>query len=93
MLTYRQRGAVVTYTVNHQRWSQRVTDNPYVVALVELEEQEGLRVLTNIVSAPPADVKIGLPVKVTFLELDDVALPLFEPADALDAAAADSATM
>jgi uncharacterized OB-fold protein len=67
-----------TYTVNHQAWIPGF-DPPYVVAIVELPEQEGLRLTTNLVNCELADVRIGMPVRVTFEEWEDVWLPLFEP--------------
>ena len=36
---------------------------PYVLAVVELEEQEHLKLLTNIVDCPEEDLRIGLPVR------------------------------
>ena len=41
-------------------------DPPYVVAIVELPEQDGLRLTTNIVGCEPDDVRIGMPVQVVF---------------------------
>ena len=67
-----------TYTVNHQPWYPGF-DPPYVVAIVALPEQEALRLTTNIVGCAPGDVRIGLPVRVTFDHYDDVWLPMFEP--------------
>ena len=67
-----------TYTVNQQAWLPGF-DPPYVVAIVELPEQEGLRLTTNLVNCALDDVRIGLPVRVVFEEWDDVWLPLFEP--------------
>ena len=78
------RGRVHTYTVNHQPWIPGF-DPPYVIAIVELEEQEGLRLTTNIVGCEPADVRIGLPVRVVFEQHDDVYIPLFELAEDGDA--------
>jgi uncharacterized OB-fold protein len=73
------RATVATFTVNHQQWSPQVSAEPYVIALVELVEQQALRLPTNIVNIAPADVCIGLPVRVLFQQLEDVAIPLFEP--------------
>ena len=73
------RGTVHTFTVNHQPWIPGF-DPPYAVAIVELEEQDGLRLMTNVVGCPPDDVHIGMPVRVTFEHHDDVWLPLFTPA-------------
>ena len=70
---------VHTYTVNWQPWYPNL-DPPYVVAIVELPEQEGLRLTTNIVGCEPDDVRIGMPVHVVFEEYDGVWLPFFEPA-------------
>jgi uncharacterized OB-fold protein len=53
---------------------------PYVVALVELEE--GTRLVTNLVGVDPKDVSIGMPVRVRFEAFDDgLVLPLFAPED------------
>ena len=73
---------VHTFTVNHQLWIPTF-DPPYVVAIVELVEQPGLRLTTNIVGVDPAEVAIGQAVHVTFEHHDDrgyeVWLPLFAP--------------
>lgn len=71
------KATVATYTVNHQPWRADL-QAPYVVAIVELPEQPGLRFLTNIVGTAPDEVSIGMPVKVCFEQHDDVWLPLFE---------------
>lgn len=73
------RGTVAAFTINHQQWSPTATTEPYVIAIVELPEQAGLRQTTNIVHCPVRDVHIGMAVHVHFEPLDDVALPLFEP--------------
>ena len=70
---------VLTYTLNHQPWVPS-PDHPYAIAIVELDEQPGLRLMTNIVNCPPDDVHVGMRVRVTFEEHDDVYVPLFEPA-------------
>jgi uncharacterized protein len=74
------RGTILSYTINHHRWSPTATTERYVIAIVELEEQTGLRQITNIVNCAVDDVRIGQPVKVVFQALADIALPLFEPA-------------
>ena len=51
---------------------------PFVVALVELAEQPGLRLIANIRGCSPAEVRIGMPVEVVFEEvLPGVTLPQF----------------
>ena len=71
------RGSVFTFTVNHQPWYPNL-DPPYVVAIIALDEQDGLRLTTNIVGCEPDAVFIGMRVRVTFEQYDDVWIPLFE---------------
>ena len=58
---------------------------PYNSALVELDEQPGLRIMTNVIDCPEDDVVIGLRVEVTFHDVmtDDgeveASLPLSRP--------------
>jgi len=72
------RATVATFTLNHQPWVPS-PDHPYVIAIVEIEEQEGVRLMTNIVGCPPEDVTIGMPVEVVFEQHEDVYMPLFQP--------------
>lgn len=74
-------GKVLTFTVNHQAWTPEFTQ-PYVVAIIELEEQAGLRFLSNIVNCAPEAVEIGMAVTVVFENVEDVWVPLFEKAAA-----------
>ncbi|WP_416877527.1 Zn-ribbon domain-containing OB-fold protein [Litorimonas sp.] len=71
-------GRIASYTVNYQKWLPDL-ETPYVVAIVELIEQEGLRFVTRIVDCDPMEIRIGLPVMVTFENHEDVWLPLFKP--------------
>jgi uncharacterized OB-fold protein len=43
---------------------------PYVVGLVELAEQSGLRI-NAVIEADPADVRIGQPVQMRIVDLGD----------------------
>ena len=75
------RGTVYSFTVANREFAPGVPP-PYVAALVDLEEQESLRVVTNLVNVAIGDVRIGMPVQVVFTDLDgeDVTLAFFEPA-------------
>lgn len=75
------RATVYSFTVNHQQWHPDVT-GPYTVAIVELDEQPGLLLTSELVDVEPDDVRIGIAVAVEFLQVDDVWLPLFHPAPA-----------
>jgi uncharacterized OB-fold protein len=72
------RGVVYAYTINHYQWLPDMPP-PYVVAEVELIEQEGLRLLTNIVGCAVAEVRSDMEVEVVFARNDDVYVPLFRP--------------
>ncbi len=73
------RGTVFTFTVNHQPFVPDLPV-PYVVALVVLDEQDDVRLPTNIVDCDPSDVTIGMPVTVRFEQQGEVFFPLFAPA-------------
>ena len=76
------RGTVFTYTVNYQPFNPSVPV-PYVIAIVQLEEQDDLRIASNIVDCEPDSVRIGLPVAVRFERQDvgddAVYMPVFAP--------------
>jgi uncharacterized OB-fold protein len=74
------RGHVYTFTVNQRAWAPGL-DVPYVIAIVELEEQHGLRLMTNIVGCPPDAVTVDMPVQVEFREQGDAFAPVFRPRD------------
>ncbi len=66
---------VVMHLANHPAFAAMA---PYAVVVVQLEE--GARIMSNVTGCAPADVRIGMPVEVTFEPLDDtVTLPLFRP--------------
>ncbi len=52
--------------------------DPYVVALVDLDE--GTRIVSNVIGTTPDAVTVGMPVEVRFEHFDgDLVLPLFAP--------------
>ena len=72
------RARVLTYTLNHHPWVPS-PDHPYCIAIVEIEEQPGVRLMTNVVNCPAESVHVDMPVQVVFEQHDDVWFPLFEP--------------
>jgi uncharacterized protein len=72
------KGRVFTYTVDHYPFNPEVP-LPYVIAIVELVEQDGLRFTTNVVNCPPEEVAVGLAVRVLFEEQGEAWVPVFEP--------------
>lgn len=76
------RGTLYSYTVTVQAFHPYFADKvPYVLAVVELVEQEGLKITTNIIDCPENRLSIGMPVAVVFREVaPGFTLPLFRPA-------------
>jgi uncharacterized protein len=71
-------GTVATYTVNVQEWVPG--QPPYSIAIVELDEQHGLRLTSNIVDCDPDEVHIGQRVRVSFIHRNGIYYPVFAPA-------------
>jgi len=70
-------GMIYSYTVVHRAFGPFAGQVPFVVALIELSE--GVRMMTRITGDEPAAVRIGAPVRVTFVQADeDVTLPYFQ---------------
>lgn len=72
------RGRIVTFTVNHKPWVQDLPV-PYVLALVAIEEQDDVRLASNIVGCAADEVRIDMEVEVIFEQVDDLWVPLFRP--------------
>ena len=73
------RGTVHTWTIAHREVPGH--EVPFALVLVELEEQPGLLVLSNLRDCPLAEVRAGLPVEVTFEDAGGgITLPQFRPA-------------
>ncbi|WP_416899976.1 MAG: Zn-ribbon domain-containing OB-fold protein [Minwuia sp.] len=73
------RGEVFTFTINHRAPSPAfAADAPYVIALIDLEE--GPRMMMNVIGCEPADVRIGMKVKVVFEPRGETKLPQATPA-------------
>ena len=53
---------------------------PWPLATVEMAEQPGLRFVTTVVDCPPEQLRIGLPVELTWIERDGAPWYAFRPA-------------
>ena len=72
------RGTLFAWTVSLQAFLPGLP--PYCIALVALEEQEDLRLTSQLVDASVADLRVGLPVEVVFVDgADGLRLPFFRP--------------
>jgi uncharacterized protein len=73
------RGRIASFTVNHKQWVPGLPV-PYVLALVEIEEQADVRLVGNVTHCDPTQVAIGMAVEVWFEPVEDLWVPLFRPA-------------
>jgi uncharacterized protein len=73
------RAIIKTFTINRHAWEPSLI-RPFAIAIVGIVEQDGLNLMTNIVNCELRAITIGMPVKVVFEQVEDVWLPLFEPA-------------
>jgi uncharacterized protein len=76
------RGSVYSWTVCvqafHPWFDKRL---PFILAVVELEEQPNLKLVTNLVDCREEEVSTGMPVEVTFEAITpEITLPMFRPA-------------
>jgi uncharacterized OB-fold protein len=70
-------GEVYSYVVHHHP-PVPGKELPFVIALVSLEE--GVRLLAGLVDVPVPEVRIGLPVRISFVPVDDeLTLPVWRP--------------
>jgi acetyl-CoA acetyltransferase/uncharacterized OB-fold protein len=72
------RAVVAGITCNEQMWIPSFPP-PYLIAIVAIDEDDRIRLTTNLVNIAPDDGFVGMKVKVTFEHDDDVWVPLFEP--------------
>jgi uncharacterized protein len=70
------KASVYAVTINRYQWNPGMTP-PYAVAEVELPEQKGLRLMTNIIGCAPEEVEVGMPVTVTFDHVGETWIPVF----------------
>lgn len=71
------RGEVYSYSLLHHPQNPRF-DYPVIPVLIDLDE--GVRLVSNLVDIDPGDVRIGLPVAVTFVDtVGEMKVPVFRP--------------
>ena len=75
-------GTLYSFALMHQVYHPGFADEvPYNLAEVDLAE--GLRIITNIVGCPNDQLRIGMPLEVTFEAITpEITLPKFKPASA-----------
>jgi uncharacterized OB-fold protein len=77
------RGRIYSYVIVRHPVHPAIAEKeqvPYNICMIELEEQEGLRLCSNVLNVAPEDICIDMPVQVVFFPaVDDpnVVLPVF----------------
>ena len=73
------RGVIYSYAVVDRPLHAGFVDSlPYIVVFVELDDQPGLRIVTNLVDVPAGTaLSCGMPVEVVFEDRGTVTLPQF----------------
>lgn len=73
------RGTLYSWTTTHRSFHPGFNDEvPYAVVVVEMEE--GVRIVSQIEGVAPEALKLGMKLKARFDQRDGVALPVFKPA-------------
>jgi uncharacterized protein len=73
------RGEIYSFNIMHQVYHPAfAAEVPYAVVVVQLEE--GCKFVSNLLGVRPHEIKVGMPVEVTFEKMnDDVTIPKFKP--------------
>src|SRR6266567_7540826 len=74
------KGTLYSFVLMHQLYHPGFADEiPYNVSIVDLAE--GVRMTTNVVGLPNAELRVGMPLEVTFDDInEEITLPKFRPA-------------
>ena len=84
------RGRLVSFTENHQAWLEGHPP-PYIVCLVAVEEDESIRLTSNLLIGEEGVPQIGASVAVRFVHHEDVWLPVFALLPSVDIRELDTA--
>jgi uncharacterized OB-fold protein len=73
------RGSVYLLTLLHQGPPGVDYSRPWPLAAIELDEQDGLRVVGTLVECPAEQRRVGQPVELTWITRDGAPWPAFRP--------------
>ena len=71
-------GTVAAYTVNYHQWLPGMVP-PYAIGIVALDEDDRVRITSNLIKCELDQIRVGMRVKAEFEEQGDVWIPLFAP--------------
>jgi len=69
-------GTIASFTINRQPWMPDL-EVPYALAIVDLDDQPGVRMTGRVAAADPEALAIGQKVAVAFEARGDVHVPFF----------------
>lgn len=72
------KGTLFLFSLLHQE-GPGTPDNPYPVIVVELAEQQRLRMTSTIVNCSKSDIRIGIAVEVVWIDRKGAPIPAFQP--------------
>ena len=73
-------GEVYTFTTVHRPVAGDM-QLPFVIAVIALDDANGLRMISNLVEVEPGDIEIGMRVELVWEDMsDELAMPRFRPA-------------
>lgn len=73
-------GRVHTFTVTRRAFHRALADYvPYVLAVIELDDADGARLVSNVVDMDPDEVQVGLRVEVVWDRAGEAVVPRFRP--------------
>lgn len=71
-------GTIVARTINRQQWSADMAV-PFALAVVELDDEPGVRITARVVDVDVEAVRIGDRLQVAFEQDGDIWFPMFRP--------------
>jgi uncharacterized OB-fold protein len=78
------RGTLFSYIVVHRAIAPGYQDKPgHLIGLVELDDQPGLRLCTQLAGVTAETARIGMALRAEIVPLpgDDLSIPVFKPAE------------
>ena len=70
-------GTIYSYVVSYRPFLPGFQDDlPTIIAIVQLDKLQEVKIIGNVLTCPPEDMKIGMPVKMIWQDItEDRALP------------------
>jgi uncharacterized protein len=74
-------GRIQWFTLLYQGLESATPDHPYPAVVIELDDQEGLRIDSTVVQCAPESISCDMPVELTWAGEERAPIPVFRPAD------------